>query len=142
MLLFLVVLAFADTLSREQVRSLVARYKVNPISQQGREAGRALLRYAVESDAVKITMGPKTLPFMDEELAGDAEAVLMGAFVVGCVDAQLAEKTVNDFSYEGVLYMLTVYEQMKASDPNLRSPSLERYVQLRSTGKLKAQTAK
>lgn len=132
----------AEEPSREQVLKSIARYKVDPLSPYGRELGRSLMAYSIDSPDVLIGISETVLPFMEEKLPEADVRSLISAYTIGNMEPQLKSKKKQDHPYEGVLLMLRVYRQMKLTDPQLNSPSLEHLAELESNGRLRAAVSK
>lgn len=142
LLVFLLLCLFLPGLTQPlQIIPLIARFKANPVGPQAREISRNIVLYSIQSEEVEVSMSTGTSAefFFKENLPDEAAAILMGAFLVGNIEPQLQKKVAKDHSYEGVVYMLSVYRQLKAKDGKLHSPSLERYLQLQSSGTLKSE---
>jgi hypothetical protein len=67
--------------------------------------------------------------------------VLFGAFVAGNVDSQLLRSVKKDDSYGGDIQLIETYQRMQKRKPKLRIPEIERLIELKSKGQLRAYLA-
>ncbi len=129
-------------LTKAEALTLIARYKANPLSQDGQDISKGLVVWITETNDVTITLSAETCPFINEKTSKEDGGALLGAYSIGNAEAQLQSGKVSNHSYEGVLMMLQVYELLKQREPKFRSPSLENYAKQEAQGRLKARMDK
>lgn len=90
--------------------------------------------YAAYSPDVTVVVSERNFPLLDEpEADRDSVRLLLGGFLAGNLQAQLASGRAEDRSYEGVLSMLRVYRLL----PDFNSPGLNELALMEVRGQLR-----
>jgi hypothetical protein len=128
-----------QTITKEMVLDAIMTFRVDPLSDDARQAGALVMLFTDQSHDVIVKLRDKTLPFLlNKSLPEKHRLTLLEAFVVGNVDSQLLRHQTKDDSYAGVLQMIDSYRQMQHKNPKLRIKEVERFIDMQSRGELKA----
>lgn len=128
-----------QTITKKAVFDAIMIFRVDPLSEDGRQAGAVVMQFVDENHDVLVKLSSKTLPFLsNKSLPEKYRATLLAAFVVGNTDSQLLRHQKKDDSYAGVLQMIESYRQMRRKNPSLRIAELEKFIEMQRRGELKA----
>ena len=128
-----------QTITHETVLYAIMTFRVNPLSEDARQAGAVVMRFVEQSHDVVVKISSKTLPFLsNKSLPEKYRATLLAAFVVGNVDSQLLRHQKKDDSYAGLLQLIESYHQMRWKNPKLRISEVEKFIEMQNRGELKA----
>jgi hypothetical protein len=120
------------------VRAAVRSFHADPERARGNTA-RIIFQYAEQSRDVQLVMNSKVMSFIKNQKKNfDERSTLLLAFIVGDMEAQWARRETKDNSYAGVLQVIATYQQLKKSNPNLRIPEIENFIEMQRRGELKA----
>ncbi|MDD3179061.1 MAG: hypothetical protein PHQ04_01775 [Opitutaceae bacterium] len=133
--------ALAGPVSKREVLAAIAVIEKDVTSDAAPEAAATVTRFGEESDAVLITIGPETMPWLTDD-APTAElaprAMLTAAYFAGNIKAQLMRGRCNDDPYSGWLFVLTAYQQIRRKQPELIIPEVEEMADQEQTGILRS----
>jgi hypothetical protein len=128
-----------QTITHETVLNAIMTFRVDPLSEDARQAGAVVIRFVEQSHDVIVKISSKTLPFFsNKSLPEKYRATLLAAFVVGNVDSQLLRHQKKDDSYAGLLQLIESYRQMQWQNPSLRISEVEKFIEMQNRGELKA----
>jgi hypothetical protein len=128
-----------QTTTHEMVLDAIMTFRVDPLSEDARQAGAVVMRFVEQSHDVVVKISPKTLPFLsNKSLPEKYRATLLAAFVVGNVDSQLLRHQKRDDSYAGLLQLIESYRQIQWKNPKLRISEVEKFIEMQNRGELKA----
>jgi hypothetical protein len=128
-----------QTITHETVLYAIMTFRVDPLSEDARQAGAVVMRFVEQSHDVVVKISSKTLPFLsNKSLPEKYRATLLAAFVVGNVDSQLLRHQKKDDSYAGLLQLIESYHQMRWKNPKLRISEVEKFIEMQNRGELKA----
>ena len=126
-------------ITRQTVLDAIMTFRVDPLSENAREAGAVVLQFVDQSHDVLVKISSKTLPFLSNRSVPEKyRATLLAAFVVGNVDSQLLRHQKKDDSYAGLLQLIESYRQMQRKNPKLRIIEVEKFIEMQNRGELKA----
>ena len=129
----------AKTISKQTVLDAIMTFRVDPLSEDGRQAGAIVVLFTDQDHDVSVSLRQKTLPFLtDKSLPENYRGAFLAAFVVGNVDSQLLRHQKKDDSYAGLQQLIESYHQMQRKNPKLRVAEIEKFVELEKRGQLKA----
>lgn len=127
-----------QTITHETVLYAIMTFRVDPLSEDARQAGAVVMRFVEQSHDVVVKISSKTLPFLsNKSLPEKCRATLLAAFVVGNVDSQLLRHQKRDDSYAGLLQLIESYRQMQWKNPRLRISEVEKFIEMQNRGELK-----
>jgi hypothetical protein len=127
-----------QTITHETVLYAIMTFRVDPLSEDARQAGAVVMRFVEQSHDVVVKISSKTLPFLsNKSLPEKYRATLLAAFVVGNVDSQLLRHQKRDDSYAGLLQLIESYRQMQWKNPRLRISEVEKFIEMQNRGELK-----
>ena len=132
--------ARAQTVSQQEVKAAIAVIEQDVTSRAAVRAAEVVARFGRESDAVLITIGDETLPWMQadapDEQATD-RALLTAAYFAGDIKSQLARRRPLDDPYAGWMAAIRAYRQLRQKQPDLRIPEIEQLIDEAHTGSLR-----
>ena len=129
----------AQSISRQTVLDAIMTFRVDPLSDDGRQAGAIVVLFTDQNHDVVVSLRQKTLPFLsNRSLPEKYRAALLAAFVVGNLDSQLLQHRKKDDSYAGLLQLIDSYRQMQRQNAKLRVAEVEKFIELEKHGQLKA----
>lgn len=127
-----------QTITHETVLYAIMTFRVDPLSEDARQAGAVVMRFVEQSHDVVVKISSKTLPFLsNKSLPEKCRATLLAAFVVGNVDSQLLRHQKRDDSYAGLLQLIESYRQMQWKNPRLRISEVETFIEMQNRGELR-----
>lgn len=127
-----------QTITHETVLYAIMTFRVDPLSEDARQAGAVVMRFVEQSHDVVVKISSKTLPFLsNKSLPEKCRATLLAAFVVGNVDSQLLRHQKRDDSYAGLLQLIESYRQMQWKNPRLRISEVEKFIEMQNRGELR-----
>lgn len=131
--------AAAETpVTRQEAQAAIARFRAEPQTATGLSFTTPILRYMLNSPEVVVDISSRATPFFQDPIDQPTKSRLLAAFGAGNVQAQWARNTKGDQTLAGVLMMIEVYQQLRQSQPALRSAGVEKLIELRQQGKLEA----
>lgn len=123
-------------ISKDAVLKAIALFREEPASEQGRGAASIILRYGQESAVVEVVISPKFLPWLGAKPTPKHSDTLMAAYLAGTTRAQLESGRTKNDAVAGTEQVIETYQKLKISDPSLRIPDVEKFIQLKAQGKL------
>ena len=126
--------------TKEQVLAAIEVLETNPASNEGADAAGVVIRFARDSEAVKINFTPETFPWLRSDLLSREDAsrkILLGAFFGGNIRAQLNGQKAGDDLYEGWVLALHAYREIQKKKPNIVVPEIDALVAKQEKGELK-----
>jgi hypothetical protein len=146
-LLTLVVLAAAraEPVSRREVLAAIAVLDKDVTSNEAVDAATVVARFGKESDAVLITVGAETLPWVQTdvpEAEAKVRALLMAAYFAGDIKSQLEKRRPADDPYRGWLAAIKAYRQILKKQPDMVIQEMEDLIAKEKDGTLKAAAEK
>ena len=122
---------------KDNVRNAILTFRENPLSPRGGAAGEFVRSFAQKDDSVIVRITQKVAPFSNDlRLGEEIRTVLLDAFVVGNVEAQLLRDEKKDHPEAGVEEVIETYQQVKKKTPTLVIPEVEKFIELKKQGKL------
>jgi hypothetical protein len=132
--------ARAETISRREVLAAIAVLEKDVTSAEAVMAAQTVTRFGKESEAVLITVGPETLPWVQED-APEAEArvraMLMAVYFAADIKAQLEKHQAVDDPYKGWLAVIKAYRQIRKKQPDIEIDEVEELIRKEQAGTLK-----
>lgn len=138
--------AAAATPSRQEALAAIEVLEKRPLSDDALAASHVITQFAEESEDVIFTVGPDTLPWLEEVAESDEGAVqaisplLLAAYFAGNAREQLKKGRPEDHPYEGWLFMLRTYRRFQEKHP-IQIAAIERLAELEKAGRLKDHAA-
>ena len=132
--------AKAGPVSRREVLAAIAVLERDVTSAAAPQAAETVTRFGKESDAVLITLGPETLPWMQDEATGPeatVRAMLMAVYFAGDIKSQLEKRQAEDDPYSGWLAVIKAYRQIRRQQPELVIPEVEDLMKKDEAGTLR-----
>jgi len=131
-----------ESVSRREVLAAIAVLERDVTSPEASRAAETVTRFGKESDAVVITIGDETMPWMQEQddisdREAEVRAMLTAAYVAGDIKAQLARHRAEDDPYSGWLAAIRAYGQIRRKDPDVVIPEIEQLIEKERDGTLK-----
>ena len=131
-----------ESVSRREVLAAIAVLERDVTSAEASRAAETVTRFGKESDAVVITIGDETMPWMQEQddisdREAEVRAMLTAAYVAGDIKAQLARHRAEDDPYSGWLAAIRAYGQIRRKDPDVVIPEIEQLIEKERDGTLK-----
>ncbi len=120
--------AAEPAVSKETAMKAIATFQkeTNPFAPDARSAGDVVQQFAQDSHEVLIKISPRAVPILNaKNLSEEERNLLVQAFVVGNVNAQLTKGHKGDEAYAGDKQMIETYHRMQQIRPNLRVPEIE-----------------
>lgn len=137
--------ARAEPVTRREVLAAIATIEKDVTSSDAVEAAATVTRFGKESDDVLITVGTKTLPWVQTdvpEAEAKARMLLMAAYFAGDIKSQLEKGRPVDDPYNGWLVAIKAYRQILKKQPDMVIPELEDLISKEKAGTLKAHAEK
>lgn len=113
-------------------------FKADPLGAADRGAAATIIDFTEASQAVAVSIGPKSVPWLHKKQVDRRPSVLLAAYVAGNIESQLNRRVKEDDPYAGVLQAIATYRQLQQNDPDYRVDELEALTQLEKDGRLKA----
>jgi len=142
---FLRTAANAAPVSRREVLAAIAVLDKDVTSTDAVAAAATVARFGKESDAVLITVGAETLPWVQTdvpEAEARVRALLMAAYFAGDIKSQLDKRRPADDPYSGWLAAIKAYRQILKKQPDMVVPEMEDLMAKQQAGTLKAAAEK
>ena len=98
------VAARAEPVSRREVLAAIAVLEKDVTSVDALKAAATVTRFGKESEAVLITVGPETLPWVQADVPepeAKVRALLMAVYFAGNIKSQLEKRRPEDDPYRG-----------------------------------------
>ncbi|HTZ21093.1 MAG TPA: hypothetical protein VMC06_09445 [Opitutaceae bacterium] len=135
----LLAVARAEPVSKSEAREAIAVLEKSVLSADAAEAAATITRFADESEDVLIVVGPETMPWVQESAGPDAKVreLLTAAYIAGNVKAQLAKRQPNDDPYNGWLFVLKAYREIRGKKSRITIPEVEELLAKEKDGTLK-----
>ena len=133
------VAAQAEPVSRREVLAAIAVLEKDVTSADALKAAATVTRFGKESEAVLITLGPETLPWVQADVPGPEatiRAMLMAAYFAGDIKSQLEKRRAEDDPYRGWLAVIKAYGQIRQKQPEVVIPEVEELVKKEQAGTL------
>jgi hypothetical protein len=133
------VAARAEPVSRREVLAAIAVLEKDVTSADALKAAATVTRFGDESEAVLITVGPKTLPWVQTDMPGPEAAIramLMAVYFAGDIKAQLEKRRAEDDPYRGWLAVIKAYRQIRQKQPEVVIPEIDELVKKEQAGTL------
>ncbi len=137
--------ARAEPVSRREVLTAIAVLERDVTSDEAAQAAETVTRFGKESDAVLLTIGEDTLPWMREdgsESESMVRAMLTAAYFAGDIKSQLARRRTEDDPYSGWLAAIRAYRQIRRKQPEVTVPEIEELIAMEQAGTLKGEADK
>lgn len=131
--------SFAAEVTRKQALEAVAVLERDATSDEAADAAAQIMQFGEESDAVLILVGEETMPWLGEDttpMEDAARAMLTAAYVAGNIKVQLRRRLAEDDPLAGWRFVIQVYRQMKAKNPELTIPAAEYLIRQERDGTL------
>ena len=132
--------ATAERVTRHEVLAAIAVLEKDVTSADALRAAEVVTRFGKESDAVLITIGTETMPWVQldtPETEAPVRALLMAAYFAGDIKSQLEKRRPVDDPYSGWLATITAYRQIRKKQPGMVIPEVEELIKKEQTGTLK-----
>jgi len=131
--------AQAEPVSKGEAREAIAVLEKSVLSADAAEAAATITRFADESEEVMIVVGPETMPWVQDSTGPDAKVreLLTAAYIAGNVKAQLAKRQPNDDPYNGWLFVIKAYREIRGKKSRITIPEVEELVAKEKDGTLK-----
>jgi hypothetical protein len=137
--------AQAGPVTRREVLAAIAVLEKDVTSTEAVDAATVVARFGKESDAVLITVGAETLPWVQTDMP-EAEtkvrALLMAAYFAGDIKSQLEKRRPADDPYRGWLAAIKAYRQILKKQPDMVIQEMEDLIAKEQAGTLKATAEK
>ena len=108
--------------TKEQVLAAIAMLETNAASDAGVDASNVIIRFAKESNAVKVRLTTEILPWMTSTVlqrVDVARKTLLAAYLGGNIRAQLKTQKPVDDLYEGWVLTISAYHQIRRRKPEI-----------------------
>jgi len=143
--LFALTAAKAEPVTRREVLAAIAVLERDVTSSEAVGAAATVTQFGKESDAVLITLGAETLPWLQTD-APEAEArvraLLMAAYFAGDIKSQLEKRRALDDPYSGWLAAIKAYRQILKKQPDMVIQEMEDLIAKEKAGTLKSAAEK
>jgi hypothetical protein len=143
-LLFLLSLGLAAAraadVSRREVLAAIAVLEQDVTGEAAAEAAVVVTRFGQESEAVLITVGPETLPWVvadAPEREARIRAMLMAVYFAADIKSQLERRQAMDDPYRGWLAVIKAYREIRRKQPEIEIPEIEALIRKERAGTLK-----
>ena len=133
------VAARAEPVSRREVLAAIAVLEKDVTSGDALRAAAIVTRFGKESEAVLITVGPETLPWVladVPESEAKVRALLMAVYFAGDIKSQLEKRQPEDDPYRGWLAVIKAYRQIRRKQPEVVIPEVEELIRKEQAGTL------
>jgi hypothetical protein len=140
LLLSCLVAARAEQVSHREVLAAIAVLEKDVTSAEAPRAAEIVTRFGKESEAVLITVGPETLPWVQEDPPEPEAAVremLMAVYFAGDIKSQLQKRRPEDDPYSGWLAVIKAYRQIRRKQPEVVIPEIEEMIKKERAGTLR-----
>jgi hypothetical protein len=124
-------------ITKDNVRQAIALFREDPTSERGRGAASIIVHFAEESADVEVVISPSVLPWLGSKPTPKYSDTLLAAYLAGTVRSQLESGVTKSDPVAGVEQVIETYLKLKKTEPNLRVPVVETFIQLKTQGKLK-----
>jgi hypothetical protein len=131
--------ARAEPVSRREVLAAIAVLEKDVTSADALKAAVTVTRFGKESEAVLITVGPETLPWVQMDVPGPEatiRAMLMAVYFAGDIKSQLEKRRAEDDPYRGWLAVIKAYRQIRQKQPEIVIPEIDELVKKEQAGTL------
>lgn len=132
--------ARAETISRREVLAAIAILEKDVTSAEAVAAAQTVTRFGKESEAVLITVGSETLPWVQEdapEPEARVRAMLMAVYFAADIKSQLEKRRAVDDPYSGWLAVIKAYRQIRKKQPDIEIAEVEELIRKEQAGTLK-----
>jgi hypothetical protein len=126
-----------EIITKDMIRKVIAIFREEPGSERGRGAASLIVRFAEESPEVEVSVSPAVLPWMKANPAPKYGDILLAAFMAGTIRSELDRGVVKSDAVAGTEQVIETYQKLKKTNPTLRIPEVETFIQLQAQGKLK-----
>lgn len=128
--------AAEPVLLESTVRQAIERFRAEPTSAAGRRSAAMIVKFAEKSPLVDVVIGPKSVPWLSEQVDSSLSTLLLAAFVAGNVQSQLDRRVRKDDTRAGVEQVLETYAKIRRSEPKFRVASIDKLAELKASGGL------
>lgn len=126
-----------EPIPEENAREAIRDFKADPLAAIDRGAAATIIDFTEASPAVAVSIGPKSVPWLQKKQVDRRPSVLLAGYIAGNIESQLNRRIKDDDPYAGVLQAIATYRQLQQNDPDYRVDELEALIQLESEGRLK-----
>jgi hypothetical protein len=143
--LFVLTAAKAEPVTRREVLAAIAILEKDVTGTEAVDAAAVVARFGKESDAVLITVGVETLPWVKTDVSepeAKVRALLMAAYFAGDIKSQLEKRRTADDPYSGWLAAIIAYRQILKKQPDMVIPEMEDLMAKEQAGTLKTAAEK
>jgi hypothetical protein len=143
--LFVLTAAKAEPVTRREVLAAIAILEKDVTGTEAVDAAAVVARFGKESDAVLITVGVETLPWVKTDVSepeAKVRALLMAAYFAGDIKSQLEKRRPADDPYRGWLAAIKAYRQILKKQPDMVIQEMEDLMAKEQAGTLKAAAEK
>ena len=132
-------MAQAEPVSKREAREAIAVLEKSVLSTDAAEAAATITRFADESEEVLIVVGPETMPWVQDSAGPDAKVreLLTAAYIAGNVKAQLEKRQPNDDPYNGWLFVIKAYREIRGKKSRITIPEVDELLAKEKDGTLK-----
>lgn len=133
------VAARAEPVSRREVLAAIAVLEKDVTSVDALKAAATVTRFGKESEAVLITVGPETLPWVQADVPepeAKVRELLMAVYFAGDIKSQLEKRRPEDDPYRGWLAVIKAYRQIRRKQPEVVIPEVEELIRKEQAGTL------
>lgn len=134
------VAAQTQPVSQREVLAAIAVLERDVTSAEALQAAETVTRFGKESEAVLLTVGPETLPWVQPGVSGSgatARMMLMAVYFAGDIKSQLEKRRTEDDPYSGWLAVIKAYRQIRGKQPRIVIPEVEELIKKEQAGTLK-----
>jgi hypothetical protein len=131
--------ARAEPVSRREVLAAIAVLEQDVTSADAPRAAATVTRFGKESEAVLISVGPETLPWVQAdapEPEAKVRALLMAVYFAGDIKSQLEKRRPEDDPYRGWLAVIKAYRQIRRKQLDVVIPEVEELIRKEQAGTL------
>ena len=108
----------------------------NPVHDDSGKFYGQIITFAKESDKIDIFINLETMmPWMNSKIHDKWKAYLFGSYFTGNVKQQLIMKTKKDSPFQGYLFVINTYENIKAKEKDFFVEEIEYYINLKKRDK-------
>jgi len=123
--------------SEARVKQNIEMLLRNPMSEEAKSAGAAIIEFAGESPDYHIELEVAYLPWVKDRGLPKGSQILLAAFIAGNLREQMRKNTSKPEPYAGVLAALQVYEKIKQTNDSFHIPKAEKFLTMERDGKLR-----
>lgn len=127
--------------SEAKVKQNIDTLLRNPMSEEAKSAGAAIIEFAGESPNYHIELEVAYMPWVKDRGLPKGSQILMAAFIAGNLKEQMRKNTSQPEPYAGVLAALKVYEKIKQTNESFNIPKVEKFLSMERDGKLRQHIA-